>query len=244
MERIVKRGNARKRTYERIIAIAVLVLATTCLNASTVAAGIAFADSGGCSAPTADYGKDATTVSISTAGNYRIWSHLQAPNASAASYMLQVDSSSCFSVGGGSAIAPDTWTWVGYTNGDPTKLTLANLAAGAHSLTLIGTAAGGRVDDILLTTDSSCIPVSDGSNCNTGASSVAVATPGASTGPRAETAGSGGGTQPGCSSAKNKNSAACKSKDIVWPVVMVLGLAAVAAGGGGWYLWRTRRSRS
>lgn len=137
------------------------------------AVGNALAASGTCPAPPADYGKDTITVNVRTAGSYRVWSHLMVPSSSANMYALQVDSSQCFVVGGGSSLSANNWTWVDYADGNrAAPVDLANLAVGSHTFALMGLASGVKVDGILLASDKSCVPTGNGSNCNSASAIV------------------------------------------------------------------------
>jgi len=120
-----------------------------------------------CAAPATDYGSATQTVSVTSAGTYRIWSRIMVPSATSSSYMLEVDGGTCYTVGGGSAIPANTWTWVSYQNGTTTSLISPSLTAGTHSLKLIGNAAGVKVDRLLLLSDTTCTPTGTGDNCLT-----------------------------------------------------------------------------
>lgn len=93
-----------------------------------------------------------------------------APSTTASTYMLQVDGTQCFTVRSDATVSPNTWVWTASAT-DGTAVTLNNLAAGAHTLTLIGTAPGVMLDSMFLTSDLTCQPTGDGTNCG---SSVSV----------------------------------------------------------------------
>lgn len=117
---------------------------------------------GACAAPSADYGQDLVTVNVPAAASYRVWAHMLGPSASANTFMLQVDGTQCFTIK--SSAAAGSWGW---TDSDSTGLVveLPNLSMGSHSLTLIGAAPGVLIDSMFLTSDTSCAPTGDGSNC-------------------------------------------------------------------------------
>ncbi len=139
------------------------------------AGGSVFAASNTCPVPAFNYGKETLVADVKITGTYRVWSHMLVPDPKANTYMLQVDASHCFMVGGGSSLKANTWTWVSYTNGNPAlTVQLSNLTAGPHKLTLTGTAAGVSLDEILLTSDVRCVPTGSGGNCN---SNATVTTP-------------------------------------------------------------------
>lgn len=206
----------------------------------------AMAASGVCPAPAADYGKDTLNIQVQTAGTYYVWSHMEVPSSSADSYMLQVDAASCFSVGGGSAIEPGSWTWVDYASGNKAvPITFANLTAGAHTLTMIGSAPGVTVDDILLTTDAACVPTRNGSNCSAAATGTAGVT--ASVSPTATPADSSATTsvpQASCPTGQVLSAGICqvKAKAMSWTIVgaAVAGGLAVIIGAAVWFVGRRR----
>lgn len=118
-----------------------------------------------CQAPATTYGTDTMTVTAPTATTYNIWVRMQAPIAASNSIMLQVDGGTCYNVGGNSSMPLNSWTWVNYQNGSASQTMQASLAAGSHSLELIGIEAGVSIDNILLLSDTSCVPTGTGSNC-------------------------------------------------------------------------------
>ncbi len=117
-----------------------------------------------CTAPSTDYGtvtSSATSqISIPATGTYRVWSRIQIPSSAANSYLLEIDGTSCYTVGGNTAMATNTWTWVDYQGGNTASKINATLSAGNHSYKLIGNAEGVLLDRIIFTQDTS------GSNCN------------------------------------------------------------------------------
>jgi len=120
-----------------------------------------------CTAPSTNYGTDVVQQSVATSGTYAIWSHIYAPTGSTASYLLEVDDSSgnstCYSVGG-SYVPLRSWGWV---NTDVSSSAIsANLTAGQYTFKLIGNAPNVEIDSVLLTTNASCTPTGDGSNCS------------------------------------------------------------------------------
>jgi hypothetical protein len=75
----------------------------------------------------------------------------------------------------------NTWAWVDYENGNTAdKIPMPIIAAGDHTIRLIGNAAepGVKVDRILLTRDTACIPSGNGDSC-IGAISTPTPTPAA-----------------------------------------------------------------
>lgn len=117
-----------------------------------------------CAAPTIDYGTATQTINVSTSGTYRVWSRIMAPDTTNNSFLLEVDGGTCVTVGD-SAIAANTWTWVDYQSGNSTTKNDLALAAGTHTFKLIGREAGVKVDRVILTTDTACVPTGTGDNC-------------------------------------------------------------------------------
>lgn len=186
--------------------------------------GTASAANGACPAPAADYGKDTVSINLPPSSTYRVWSHLLAPSANADSFMMQLDSSQCFSVGGGTQITPNTWTWVDYSDGNTaTPIDLANLAPGSHTLTLVGSSAGVTVDDIIFATDPTCVPTGNGNNC------VAAAAGSPSMSPSSSSSGSSTTAVQGTTT---------KAKGVNWALTAGIGLVVLGLAGGLWYLKR------
>jgi chitodextrinase len=112
------------------------------------------------------------TVGGSGAGTYRVWSRNYLAAGGAASYYLQINGS-CFVVGGSSLVA-STWTWVNYMDGSGASLMNVGLTGGTtYTATMTGNTVGLRVARVIFTTDTTCVPSGDGSNC----ASPAVDTP-------------------------------------------------------------------
>lgn len=117
-----------------------------------------------CASPASDYGTVTSTVNIDTAGTYRIWSRIMAPDATANSYFLEVDGNACYVVGD-AGIAPGVWTWLDYQNGSQATKIEQQFTAGSHSFKLIGREAGVKLDRLLLVSDLNCVPEGTGDNC-------------------------------------------------------------------------------
>lgn len=144
---------------------AAMVIAATCTQHTTFAAA--------CTPPGTDYGTVTMTANISASGTYRIWTRMSAPSASANTYLLDVDSANCYTVGGSSVpvytsgattyFANNISNWVAKTSGG--SFIDVNLTSGNHTLKLIGNADGVVVDRVILTQDTTCTPKGDGANC-------------------------------------------------------------------------------
>lgn len=115
-------------------------------------------------APPADYGSATQTITVPTSGTYRVWSRIKAPDATNNSYMLQIDGTTCYTVGN-SAIAANTWTWVDYQNGTTTSKVNATLTAGSHTIVMFGNEPNVQLDRVVFTTDTACVPSGTGDNC-------------------------------------------------------------------------------
>jgi chitodextrinase len=101
---------------------------------------------------------------------------MKAPSATQNTVNLQVDTSACYSVGGGSLVAGSWATnssnWINYQNGAPSNVVTLSLPAGAHTLKYIGAQAGVEIDRVIMTSDSSCTPSGVGTNCESGDSTA------------------------------------------------------------------------
>jgi hypothetical protein len=113
-----------------------------------------------------DKGTVSLSGNVSTAGTYRAWFRIQAPSTSANNLYFQVDETICnISVGGGTAIPANTWTWVDYRDGNTASKINLTLTAGAHTFKMAGQGSGVLLDRVLLTTDTACTPTGVGDNC-------------------------------------------------------------------------------
>jgi hypothetical protein len=129
--------------------------------------------SAACSALPTDKGTDTMTVSAPVAGGYRVWSRIMAPDSTNNSFLMQVDQAYCnISVGG--AVPANVWTWVNYQNGNTSSPVDVNLSSGSHTVTLAGSGAGVKVDRLIFTTDTSCVPTGTGDNCATTPATIAI----------------------------------------------------------------------
>lgn len=128
-----------------------------------------------CITPPVDNGTVTHTVSVDEAGTYRVWTRMAAPNSSASTYYLEVNSNDCYEVGGSSVpvyanpsgpyFVSGTSNWTSRTSGG--AYVDVTLSAGDHQLKLIGAHADVVVDRIILTRDTVCVPSGVGDNCAT-----------------------------------------------------------------------------
>ncbi|MCX6727614.1 MAG: dockerin type I domain-containing protein [Candidatus Saccharibacteria bacterium] len=134
------------------------------------------AEAAACAAPTTDYGSVTSTINVTSAGNYRVWSRIQQPSTTANSYSLEVDGATagaiCHnSIGGNAGLAINTWNWVDYKAGNSATKVDVTLSAGSHTIKMIGDSDGLLLDRVILTsinTDgTTCTPTSTGDNCVT-----------------------------------------------------------------------------
>lgn len=126
-----------------------------------------------CTAPGTDYGTITFTASVSSAGAYRFWTRMAAPSSSVNTVMLEVDGSTCYTVGGSSVPVYSSGTssyftnnksnWINQTSSGSTIS--QSLTSGSHTIKLIGTGADVVVDRVIITADDSCTPTGTGDNC-------------------------------------------------------------------------------
>lgn len=117
-----------------------------------------------CTTPSTNYGTATMQISIPTAGNYRIWTHMLAPNANGDSYLLEIDGGACYVVGDG-GVATNAWTWVDHQSGNTASKITVNLTAGTHTFKAIGREPSLKFDRIIAASDQNCIPNGNGDNC-------------------------------------------------------------------------------
>jgi fibronectin type 3 domain-containing protein len=122
--------------------------------------------SAACQAPATSYGAGSASVAITQSATYRVWSRVMAPDTTNNTYLLEIDGGSCYTVGGGS-IVPNTWKWVDYKDQTTTSKIDVALAPGTHTFKFIGNQPNVKLDKVIFASDLNCIPVDDGSNCDT-----------------------------------------------------------------------------
>lgn len=119
-----------------------------------------------CSAPAATYGTDTVTYNVPTAGTYRVWSRIQAPDSTNNSYYLQIDGGCAITVGD-AAVTPNSLVWVDYQDGLTTSKTNMTLTAGNHTFVLTGREPDVIVDRVVFAADPNCVPTGTGDLCAT-----------------------------------------------------------------------------
>lgn len=142
---------------KRTIPASLLLVFTTGLLSMYMLISPSTATAAACPVQTTDFGTVESTVNIPATDDYRIWSRVQIPSASANTYLLQVDDT-CFNVGGHSSIATGGWTWIDYHNATTTTKVQMNLTAGEHTVKMIGNKADVMLDRVIFASDLACIP--------------------------------------------------------------------------------------
>jgi hypothetical protein len=124
-----------------VLALAMLLAAFALPKATTEAA---------CSGTTnPSLGTDSMTLSIPSTGTYYVWTRVQPATTSNSNIYMQVDGGCADSIGGGSAIPANAWTWVNYQNGTASDIVSMSLTAGNHTVLLTGEGADLKVDSML-----------------------------------------------------------------------------------------------
>lgn len=165
-----------KKQHWNLGSTKVLVLAGLLAGACMAFAGQAKVEAAACPAVTADLGADTLTVNIPAAATYTIWTRMKAPDVTHNTVNLQVDTTDCFAVGGGSFTATawnaNSSNWINYSGGTVANRISLNLSAGNHTLKYIGTQASVEIDKIIVSSDAACTPVGVGTNCQSGDSTA------------------------------------------------------------------------
>ncbi len=117
-----------------------------------------------CQAPGTDYGQVSSTVSVPGDATYRVWTRMMPADQTNKSLMLEVDGNQCFTVT--SNAGAGNWEWVDYHDGASASKVNLSLTKGNHSVKLIGTQPGVKVDRVLFVSDQTCVPTGFGDNCN------------------------------------------------------------------------------
>ncbi len=132
------------------------------------------ANAASCTAPSTDYGTvTGLSANIASTGTYRIWTRMAAPDTTNNTYMLEIDGSSCYTIGGSSVptyaagattyFNNDSSNWISKTSGGA-EMDIT-LSAGTHTFSLIGNAPNVVVDRLVMTQDTTCVPTGTGDNC-------------------------------------------------------------------------------
>jgi len=132
------------------------------------------ASAAACAAPSTDYGQvSGLSTTIDTAGTYRIWTRMAAANTTNNTYLLEIDGSTCFTVGGSgvpvyaggatSHFVNNATNWRNTTSSGSTVS--MNLSAGSHTVKLIGNSPGVVIDRLIFSASTTCTPTGTGNNC-------------------------------------------------------------------------------
>lgn len=137
-----------------------------------------------CTTPSTDYGRVTNlSFTIDTAATYRIWSRMAAADTTNNTYLLEIDGSTCFNVGGSSSSVPvysggsttrfanNSTNWIATTS-TGSAVTMS-LSVGTHTVKLIGNAPNVVLDRLVVTSDMTCTPTGTGDNCVTPADTTA-----------------------------------------------------------------------
>ncbi|MCA9324689.1 fibronectin type III domain-containing protein [Candidatus Saccharibacteria bacterium] len=132
------------------------------------------ASAAACTAPSTDYGTVSNlTMSIPSTGTYRIWTRMAAPNATDNTYKLEIDGTTCYTVGGSTVPTYASGATTYFTSGSTNWISKTSggaqidvsLTSGNHTLKLIGNAPNVVVDRLIATQDTACVPTGTGDNC-------------------------------------------------------------------------------
>lgn len=107
-----------------------------------------------------------STINIPQTNTYAFWGRMMSQDAQSNAFYLQTDGGCAIDVGDMATMSANTWTWVNYQNGNPQSPILLNLTAGQHTVTFSGNKPNVKLDNAIVTTDLTCIPVGTGSNCS------------------------------------------------------------------------------
>jgi hypothetical protein len=118
-----------------------------------------------CTALPTPNGSLTQSFSVPATATYTVWSRIMAPDSTANSYYLEVDDTTCGIVVGDSAITANNWAWVNYQGGNTNSKITMNLTAGTHTLRMVGRETGVKLDRVVFTADTACIPTGLGDNC-------------------------------------------------------------------------------
>jgi len=135
-----------------------------------------------CTNPASTYGSVTVNYNLPTAGTYRVWSRIEAPDATNNSYYLQVDGGCPINVGDGTLVA-NQLVWVDYSDGVSTTKINMTLTAGNHTFVLTGHEPNVIVDRVVFAGDPNCVPTGTGDNCAVAPTPTPTPTPTSTTTP-------------------------------------------------------------
>jgi chitodextrinase len=118
-----------------------------------------------CPPQSVDYGTVTTTATVPADATYRIWTRMKVPDASNNTYLIDIDNTNCFNVGG-AGVPANAWTWVAHRDGTVASKIDVSLKKGAHTIKFVGNKPNVKVDRLVLAADLACVPTGDGGNCD------------------------------------------------------------------------------
>ncbi len=104
------------------------------------------------------------TIAANQGGLYTVKSRIM-PNGTNDSFILEIDGTTCGVTVGNANTSATGWQWIDYRDGNTASKVTVNLAAGTHTMTLIGKEDAVQVDRVLFLADGSCPPTGFGDNC-------------------------------------------------------------------------------
>lgn len=113
------------------------------------------------------YGSGTKSVNIASGGTHRVWVRVMPATSTNNSFYLQIDNGTCIDVGTTGAVTVNQWTWIDYKNGSQSSKNDVSLAAGNHTIGVYGKVADLKIDRIIMTANTSCVPTDKGDNCAT-----------------------------------------------------------------------------
>jgi hypothetical protein len=81
------------------------------------------------------------------------------------SYTLEVDGTQCGITVGDAMLPANAWTWVDYRDGNSASKINLTLSAGTHTFTMYGRESGVKLDKVVFSGVTTCVPTGTGSNC-------------------------------------------------------------------------------
>lgn len=105
------------------------------------------------------------TITIPSSDTYRIFSRIKSDNSYTDAYLLQIDENCPFTVGNLDTMVLNNWQFVDFQNGKTAEKIDVEFSIGTHTIKIIGSEQGLQLDRILLTTNTSCVPIDTGDNC-------------------------------------------------------------------------------
>lgn len=147
---------SRKFTLPLVVGLLVVITAVV-IKSQTVEAA--------CPATDTSRGTVTSQFTVDQAGTYTVWSRIM-PSGTNDSYTLEIDGTTCGITVGNANTSATGWQWVNYRDGNTSSKITVSLAAGSHSMTMIGKEDNVQIDRVMFLSDS-CTPSGTGDNCVT-----------------------------------------------------------------------------